>query len=80
MDYYLGAADIVASARKHGVADEDIRHALKHHWAAYSTDDTAVTTYIGPSMSAQPLEIVVVRSAADAIIIHAMPARRRFLP
>lgn len=79
MDEYLGRADIAASARKHGITDEDIRHALKHYWAIHSTDDTAITTFVGPSRSVQPLEIVVVHGAADAVIIHAMPARRKYL-
>ena len=27
--------DIEASARKHGVADEDMLHAFRHHWRAF---------------------------------------------
>ncbi|MDK1010797.1 MAG: hypothetical protein QGM46_03045 [Actinomycetota bacterium] len=31
--------DIEASARRHGVPDEDMLHALRHHWRAFETDD-----------------------------------------
>jgi hypothetical protein len=41
--------DIEASARKHGVADDDILHAVRNHWRAFETDDPAVTMYIGPA-------------------------------
>lgn len=79
MDYYSGRVDIVPSARKHGVTDDDMRHALKHSWAVHSTDDSAVTIHIGPSKSAQPLEVAIAHSAGKATIIHAMPARGKFL-
>ncbi len=79
MDNHSARVDIAASARKHSVADEDMRHALKHYWTTHSTDDPSVAIYIGPSMSLQPLEIVVVQDADGAVIIHAMPARRKFL-
>ena len=41
--------DIEASARKHGVSDDDMLHALRHHWRAFETDDPDVTMFIGPS-------------------------------
>jgi hypothetical protein len=31
--------DIEASARKHGVSDDDMLHALRHHWRGFETDD-----------------------------------------
>jgi hypothetical protein len=40
--------DIEASARKHGVPDDDMIHALRHHWRAFETDNPAVTMFIGP--------------------------------
>jgi len=71
--------DIEASAGKHGVAEEDMIHALRHHWRAFETDDPAVTMFIGPARNAEPLEIGVVVDADGAAIIHAMKARRKFL-
>lgn len=71
--------DIEASARKHGVADEEMLHALLHHWQAFETDDSDVTIFIGPSTAAAPLEVGVVADDEGAAIIHAMPARAKFL-
>lgn len=70
---------IEPSARKHGVHDKDMRHALRNHWRRIETDDAARTMVIGPSTTGQPLEIVIVRDEAGVAIIHAMVARRKFL-
>lgn len=79
MDDYPSRVDIASSARKHGVTDEDMRHALEYSWALHSTEDPTTSIYIGPSTSVQPLEIVVVDDADGRAIIHAMPARRKYL-
>lgn len=71
--------DIEPSARKHGVPDHDMLHALRHHWVAFATNDDAVTMFIGPSKTAQPLEIAVVTDEDGTAVIHAMPARPKFL-
>ncbi len=76
---YCGLVDIEASARKHGVPDEDMLHALRHHWRAYETEDPAVTLFLGPSTTAEPLEVGVVTDDEGAAIIHAMMAREKFL-
>jgi len=71
--------DIETSARKHGVSDDDMLHALRHHWRAFETDDDAVTMFIGPSISAEPLEVAVVTDDDGTAVIHAMQARPKFL-
>ena len=71
--------DIEASARKHGVTDDDMLHALRNHWRAFETDDPAVTMYIGPVASTEPLEVGVVADDEGIAVIHAMPARPKFL-
>jgi hypothetical protein len=71
--------DIEASARKHGVSDEDMLHALRHSWRAFQTDDADVTMFIGPSTKSEPLEIGVVTDELGTAIIHAMKAREKFL-
>lgn len=71
--------DIEASARKHGVSDDDMFHALRHHWYGLATDDPAVPMYIGPAGNAEPLEIGVVTDEEGTAVIHAMPARPKFL-
>jgi hypothetical protein len=76
---YREIVDIEASARNHRVSDEDMLHALRHHWRAFETDDPAVTMFIGPSLTAEPLEIGVVSDEAGTAVIHAMIARKQFL-
>lgn len=71
--------DVEPSARKHGVPDDDMFHAVRHHWRAFATDDPAVTMFIGPSMAGEPLEVGVVEDADGVAVIHAMPARVKFL-
>jgi hypothetical protein len=71
--------DIEASARKHGVTDDDMLHALRNHWQAFQTDDPAVTMYIGPAIDTRPLEIGVVDDEEGTAVIHAMAARAKFL-
>jgi hypothetical protein len=45
----------------------------------FETDDADVTMFIGPSASGEPLEVGVVDDADGVAIIHAMPARSKFL-
>ena len=71
--------DIEASAHKHGVLDDDMLHAVRHHWRAFETDDPDVTMFIGPPMTSAPLEVGVVTDYDGVAIIHAMPARNKFL-
>ena len=53
--------------------------AHRNHWRAFATDDPAVTMFIGPSQTGTPLEIGVVVDEDGEAIIHAMPARPKFL-
>ena len=71
--------DIEASARKHGVSDDDMLHALRNHWQAFETDDPDVTMYIGRASNAEALEVGVVNDEEGTAVIHAMPARPKFL-
>ena len=56
----FGSVDIDASARKHGVHDEDMLHALRNHWRTFATDDPSITVFIGPRRNGEPLELLVV--------------------
>ncbi len=71
---YHRVVDIEPSARKHDVPDDDVMHAIRNH-----TDDPDVTMFIGPSINASPLEIGVVTDDDGTAVIHAMPARNKFL-
>ena len=50
--------EVHPSARKHGIADEDIEHATRHAMAIEDHDDTRL--YLGPSRSAELLEVVTI--------------------
>lgn len=71
--------EIDPSARKHGVSDVDMIHAYRHHWKAFATADDGITMYVGPGLTAQPLEVAVINDDEGLAIIHAMPAREKFL-
>jgi hypothetical protein len=69
---------ILASALKHGVLVDDIRHALDLPMRLYALDDNELVV-IGPARNGELLEIVLADPEDDARVIHAMPARRRFI-
>jgi hypothetical protein len=48
--------EIHSSARKHGIADDDIEHAVTHAMAIDDIDDTRL--YLGPARNAALLEVV----------------------
>jgi hypothetical protein len=67
---------ILASARKHGVADEDMTHAYHHPIRVLLLDD--LTMLLGPDLSARLLEVGVSNREGIDFIVHAMPARPKF--
>jgi hypothetical protein len=75
--------EIHTSARKHGIADEDIDHAVEHAMTIDDQDDDT-RLYLGPARSTSLLEIVtLVRDDGSELAIHAMTMRakyRRLLP
>jgi len=72
--------EILPSARKHGVSDDDITHAVNNAIAAITrTEHSELTMLIGPTVSAGLLEIGVVETDDQDYVIHAMPARRKYL-
>jgi len=75
--------EIHLSARKHGVDDEDIGHAIENAMSADEQDDDT-RLYLGPARNAELLEVVsIVRADGSELVIHAMkmrPKYRRLLP
>jgi len=75
--------EIHPSARKHGVADEDIEHAIDNAMAIDDQDDD-VRLYLGPARNADLLEVgTIIRSDGTELAIHAMrlrPKYHRLLP
>jgi len=75
--------EVHASARKHGIADEDIKHAAANAMTIDEQDDDT-RLYLGPARSADLLEVVtIVRVDGPELAIHAMrmrPKYQRLLP
>lgn len=72
--------EIHPAARKHGIADADIEHAVTHAMAIDDQDDDT-RLYLGPSRSAELLEVVtVIRHDESELAIHAMPMRPKYQP
>lgn len=78
--YDILHVEIYDSARKHGIADEDIEHATEHALVAGEQDDAKIL-YLGPDRAGNLLEVVTVaRDDGTEIVIHAMRMRRRYEP
>lgn len=70
--------EIRQSARKHGVTDPEMHHAVNHPLVVYEQDDAKVL-YLGPDPAGNLLEIVtVLRVDETEIVIHAMRMRRKY--
>ena len=69
--------DIHPSARRHGIADADMLHAVDHSLVVDDLgDDPDRWLVIGPDRAANLLELVVlITTEGDELIIHAMPLR-----
>ena len=78
----LWEAPIWESARRHGIADEEIRHALRNFIAqSDDTGDDDVTMFIGPDATGNLVEVGVLSTEDGPVVIHAMPGRiNRFFP
>lgn len=71
------AVEIHRSARKHGIADEDILHAIDHALAIEDIgEDPDRWLVLGPERAANMLEVVVLTTSdGGQLVIHAMPMR-----
>jgi hypothetical protein len=68
---------ITDSARKHGIADEDILHAFRNPIAVH---DHELTVFIGGDRAGNLIELGVVESQeGQPVIVHAMFAREKYL-
>ena len=69
--------EIHPSARRHGIADDVILHAIEHSMVVDDLgDDPDRWLIIGPDRAANLLEVIVLITAeGDELIIHAMPVR-----
>ena len=70
---------IALSARKQGVSDDDMRHAMRNPIRVFEPDD-GFTMFVGPARHGTPIEVGVADSDSGPVVIRAMRARPRFLP
>lgn len=68
--------EVRPSAHKHGVSDDNIRHAID---AITRPEQPDFTMLIGPDTSARLLEVGVIETEDQDYVIHAMAARRKYL-
>ena len=69
---------IAPSAYKHGLARDDILHAYRNPIRAWDLGD-GLTMIIGANRAALVLEVGYVEGDYSVVIVHAMPARDKFL-
>ncbi len=70
--------EVADSARKHGVRDEDITHAVRNPLRVVHGDGRDLV--IGADRSGRLLEVVVLDDDPneEPVVIHAMPLRSKF--
>ena len=68
---------ILDSARKRGVSDADLLHAYRHPIRVFVVDDLVML--VGGDEIGRLLELGVADAEGVEFIVHAMPARPRFL-
>jgi hypothetical protein len=68
---------VLASARKHGITDDDILHAYRNPIRIFEFDE--LTMLIGAGQDGQELEVGLATAEGVDFVIHAMIARPKFL-
>ncbi len=74
--------DIHRSGRRHGIDDDDIRHAYDYRLVVSDPDpeaDPPKVFVVGPDRASNLIEVVILVLADDRLLaIHAMPLRRTY--
>lgn len=78
MTTYLVIVEVAPSARKHGIADEDMIHAVRHALTEFPQEYDDRIGIIGPGRAGGLLEVVVLDPDDDPVVIHAMTCRPKF--
>jgi len=68
---------ILASARRHRVSDDDMLHAYRNPIRVFDVDE--LTMLIGADRTGRLLEIGVAEAEGIEFVVHAMPARSKFV-
>ena len=69
---------IAPSATKHGVGEEDILHAYRNPIRVWDLGE-GFTMMVGANRAAIILEIGDVQGVEAVVVVHALPAREKFL-
>lgn len=70
---------IIESARRHGIVDEDIWHAITNARRYLELDEIVMA--LGPDRAGNLREVGIAGWASDdPVIVHAMPLREKFYP
>jgi hypothetical protein len=69
---------IAPSALRHGVSEETIVHAFNNPIRTEDLEE-GLTMLVGPDAAGNLYEICVAASAEGPVVIHAMPARPKYL-
>jgi len=69
---------IAQSALKHGLDEDEILHAYRNPIRVWDLGD-GFTMMIGANAAAIILEVGYVHGESAAVIVHAMPAREKFM-
>jgi hypothetical protein len=71
--------EVHESARRHGITDENIRHAIQNAVAIEDAgDDPDRWLILGPDRAGNLLEVVVLVSDGEQVAIHSMPMRAKY--
>lgn len=75
----LVCVDVLPSARRHGVDEADIDHAVRHGAVVEEVaEDPIRYLVIGPDRSGNLLEVVVMDRPQGPAVIHAMAMRAKY--
>ncbi len=72
--------EIWEPARKHGVSDESIRHAIEYAVASEEAGEEPLRRlFIGPDLAGNLLELVaIIRADRELLVVHAMAMRPKY--
>ncbi len=75
--YFL--VEVLRSALRHGVRDEDVQHALRNSLLVEEIDEDP-TRYLvlGPDRAGNPLELILLDRPQGPAVMHAMPMRAKY--
>jgi hypothetical protein len=68
---------ILASARRHGITDDDMLHAYRNPVRIFEFDELAML--IGSDQAGRMLEVGLTAAEGVEFIVHAMTARPKFV-